>query len=152
MFFWVSDLSEPDEGVGQWAPDHRRKTNVVSDQHLVDGLHLKPAAVTVDAGWADPLQVPGLEREMSDRKKNRLGFHRVLSPSYSDEPVSTSRHQHPIHEGERLDSPSMAASAIFTTNLHLDGVFLPEQQVAPLRARYDLQEEAAGLPGASEAL
>lgn len=67
MFFWVSDLSEPDEGVGLWAPDHRRNTNVVSDQRLMDGLHLKPAAVTVDAGRANPVQVPDLEREMSDK-------------------------------------------------------------------------------------
>lgn len=40
-----------------------------------------------------------------------------------------------------MDGPSVAASALFTTNLHLDGVSLPEQQVAPLRARYDLEEE-----------
>lgn len=66
MWVWGSDLSEPDEGVGQRAPDHGEKTSVGSHQHLVDGLHLEPAAA--DGGRVDVLQVPDLRRGTSKNK------------------------------------------------------------------------------------
>lgn len=56
-----SDLSEPDEGVGQGALHHRGETDIVSHHHLIHGLHLKPAAVVVTFGSVDALRVPALQ-------------------------------------------------------------------------------------------
>lgn len=56
-----SDLSEPDEGVGQGALHHRGEADIVSHHHLIHGLHLKPAAVVVTFGSVDALKVPALQ-------------------------------------------------------------------------------------------
>lgn len=61
MVLLPSDLSEPDEGVGQGALHNRGEADIVSDHHLIHGLHLKPAAAIGTVGRVDALKVPALQ-------------------------------------------------------------------------------------------
>lgn len=56
-----SDLSKPDKGAGLGALQDRGETHVVAQQQLVDGLHLKLAAVATNISKVDALKVPDLQ-------------------------------------------------------------------------------------------
>lgn len=56
-----SDLSKPNVGFRQGALNHRGEVHVVSHHHLVQWLHLKPAAVTATVSNVNALKVPALQ-------------------------------------------------------------------------------------------
>lgn len=60
--FLPSDLCKPEKGVRHRALHHRGEADIVSDHHLIHGLHLEPVAVTVTVGSVDGLKVPALQR------------------------------------------------------------------------------------------
>lgn len=55
-----------------------------------------------------------------------------LCLSHPDHSVTAERHQLSILQRKRLDAPRMAVPPFFTADLHLDGVSVPQQQVAPV--------------------
>lgn len=52
--------------------------------------------------------------------------------SYPNRSIIADGHQLSVFQGERLDHPGVALPPPLTTNLHLDGVALPQQQVSPI--------------------
>lgn len=62
----------------------------------------------------------------------------LINSIYPDHSIRAHRHQLSIFEGKRLDHPGVAVPPLLTTDLHLDGTAIPQQQVAPAWARQHL--------------